>query len=74
MTDRGARQKRPATSRHRQSWSGWSEGEVAEKDRIGVFLDGVTYAFAVGIFPRIADGFYGLVIDRPPRRANRSKP
>ncbi|WP_137287200.1 hypothetical protein [Halorussus salinisoli] len=43
---RPARQTRPAESRRRQSWSGWGEGEVAEKDRVGVFLDDVTYTFA----------------------------
>ncbi|WP_135825992.1 hypothetical protein [Halorussus ruber] len=46
MSDRGARQTRPATSRRRQSWSGWGEGRVDEKDGVGVFLDDVTYAFA----------------------------
>ncbi|WP_276301507.1 hypothetical protein [Halorussus lipolyticus] len=46
MSERGARQTKPATSRRRQSWSGWGEARVDEKDRIGVFLDDVTYAFA----------------------------
>ena len=51
MSDRGARQTRPATSRRRQSWSGWGEGSVAEKDGVGVFLDDVTYVFAdVSVF------------------------
>lgn len=46
MSDRGARQKRAATSRRRQSWSGWGEAETAEKDGVGVFLDDLTYTFA----------------------------
>ncbi|UPV74343.1 hypothetical protein M0R89_17640 [Halorussus limi] len=46
MTDRPARQTRAAESRRRQSWSGWGEGTVDEKDGIGVFLDDVTYVFA----------------------------
>ncbi|MFC7080049.1 hypothetical protein [Halorussus caseinilyticus] len=41
-----ARQTRAAESRRRQSWSGWGEGRVTEKDGVGVFLDDVTYAFA----------------------------
>ena len=43
---RPARQTRQATSRRRQSWSGWGEGGVAEKDGVGVFLDDVAYVFA----------------------------
>ncbi|WP_135852519.1 hypothetical protein [Halorussus salinus] len=51
MTDRPARQTRAATSRRRQSWSGWGEGSVDEKDGVGVFLDDVTYVFAdVSVF------------------------
>src|SRR6056297_2826446 len=51
MTDRPARQTRAATTRRRQSWSGWGEGSVAEKDGVGVFLDDVTYVFAdVSVF------------------------
>ncbi|UPW00381.1 hypothetical protein M0R88_17980 [Halorussus gelatinilyticus] len=51
MSDRPARQIRAATSRRRQSWSGWAEGSVDEKDGVGVFLDDVTYVFAdVSVF------------------------
>ncbi|WP_435174310.1 hypothetical protein [Halorussus sp. AFM4] len=53
MSDRPARQTRAATSRRRQSWSGWGEGRVEEKDGVGVFLDDVTYAFADVSVPSI---------------------
>lgn len=40
------RQTREATSRRRESWSGFGERNVAEKDGVGVFLDDVVYVFA----------------------------
>lgn len=60
MSDRPARQTRAATSRRRQSWSGWGEGRVDEKDGVGVFLDDVAYAFADVSVPSLPV-LYGLL-------------
>jgi hypothetical protein len=61
--DRPARQTRAATSRRRQSWSGWGEGQVDEKDAVGVFLDDVTYAFADVSVPSIPFLWHVMMAD-----------
>lgn len=62
---RPARQTEVAESHRRESWSGFGERNVTEKDGVGVFLDDVTYVFAdISI---LSIPVLGVVMSTPPR-------